>query len=67
MSEAAFVFPITPSTPMAEMSEAWAAAGKQNIFGTGMNVVQMESETGAAGVTTRSATLALSPSQSGTQ
>eukprot|EP00192_Tetraselmis_astigmatica_P000701 CAMPEP_0117666264 /NCGR_PEP_ID=MMETSP0804-20121206/10277_1 /TAXON_ID=1074897 /ORGANISM="Tetraselmis astigmatica, Strain CCMP880" /LENGTH=1326 /DNA_ID=CAMNT_0005473785 /DNA_START=664 /DNA_END=4644 /DNA_ORIENTATION=+ len=49
MSEAAFVFPITPSTPMAEMAEAWAAAGKENIFGTGMTCIQMESETGAAG------------------
>lgn len=49
MSEVAFVFPITPSTPMAELTEAWASASKPNVFGNPMSVVQMESETGAAG------------------
>eukprot|EP00191_Tetraselmis_sp_GSL018_P017843 CAMPEP_0177584818 /NCGR_PEP_ID=MMETSP0419_2-20121207/4125_1 /TAXON_ID=582737 /ORGANISM="Tetraselmis sp., Strain GSL018" /LENGTH=1297 /DNA_ID=CAMNT_0019074435 /DNA_START=268 /DNA_END=4162 /DNA_ORIENTATION=- len=49
MSEVAFVYPITPSTPMAETAEAWAAAKKENIFGSHMTVVEMESETGAAG------------------
>uniref|UniRef100_A0A061SAJ8 pyruvate dehydrogenase (NADP(+)) n=1 Tax=Tetraselmis sp. GSL018 TaxID=582737 RepID=A0A061SAJ8_9CHLO len=49
LSEVAFVFPIAPSTPMAEAVEAWAAAKKKNVFGSPVSVVQMESEAGAAG------------------
>ena len=48
-SEVAAIYPITPSSPMAEHAEAWAAQGKKNIFGSKLNVIEMQSEAGAAG------------------
>ncbi len=48
-SEVASIYPITPSSPMAENAETWAAQGKKNIFGSAVNVVEMQSEAGAAG------------------
>lgn len=48
-SEVASIYPITPSSPMAENAETWAAQGKKNIFGSSVNVVEMQSEAGAAG------------------
>ena len=48
-TEVAGIYPITPSTPMADSVDQWAAAGQKNIFGTPVNVVEMESEAGAAG------------------
>ncbi len=48
-SEVASIYPITPSSPMAENAENWAAQGKKNIFGSAVNVVEMQSEAGAAG------------------
>lgn len=48
-SEVASIYPITPSSPMAEHAEAWAAQGKKNIFGSSVNVLEMQSEAGAAG------------------
>jgi pyruvate-ferredoxin/flavodoxin oxidoreductase len=48
MTEVASIFPITPSTAMAEGVDEWAAAGKQNIFGQTVKVVEMQSEAGAA-------------------
>lgn len=48
-TEVASIYPITPSSPMAENAEAWAAQGKKNIFGSPVNVVEMQSEAGAAG------------------
>ena len=45
----AAIFPITPSTTMAEVVDEWAAQGKKNIFGQTVNVVEMQSEAGAAG------------------
>lgn len=48
-SELAVVYPITPSSPMAELAEEWSAQGKKNIFGNLPKVVQMQSEAGAAG------------------
>ena len=48
-SEVASIYPITPSSPMAENSETWAAQGVKNIFGSAVNVVEMQSEAGAAG------------------
>lgn len=48
-TEVAAIFPITPSSPMAEMVDEWAAHGKQNIFGQPIDVVEMQSEAGAAG------------------
>ena len=48
-SEVAGIFPITPSSPMAEMVDEWAAKGRKNIFGQKVQVVEMQSEAGAAG------------------
>ena len=48
-SEVAAIYPITPSSPMAEHADAWSAKGKKNIFGTPVKVVEMESEGGASG------------------
>lgn len=49
LTEVAAIFPITPSTPMAEGVDEWAAHGRQNIFGQSVKVVEMQSEAGAAG------------------
>ncbi|MCM1149467.1 MAG: pyruvate:ferredoxin (flavodoxin) oxidoreductase, partial [Butyricicoccus sp.] len=48
-TEVAGIYPITPSSPMADNVDQWAAAGRKNIFGTTVKVVEMESEAGAAG------------------
>jgi len=48
-TEVAAIFPITPSSPMAEHVDAWSAHGKKNIFGQEVRVVEMQSEAGAAG------------------
>ncbi|MCG8526402.1 MAG: pyruvate:ferredoxin (flavodoxin) oxidoreductase [Opitutales bacterium] len=48
-SEVAAIYPITPSSDMGENADAWAAAGKKNIFGEPLEVIQMQSEAGAAG------------------
>ena len=48
-TEVAGIYPITPSSPMADYVDQWAAQGKKNIFGTTVKVVEMESEAGAAG------------------
>ena len=48
-TEVAGIYPITPSTPMAEFVDAWAATGKKNIFGMPVKVVEMQSEAGAVG------------------
>lgn len=48
-TEVAGIFPITPSSPMAEHVDEWAANGKKNIFGQPVQVVEMQSEGGAAG------------------
>ena len=48
-TEVASIFPITPSTPMAENVDEWSARGKKNIFGQTVNVTEMQSEAGAAG------------------
>ena len=48
-SEVAAIYPITPSSTMAEYADKWAAAGLKNIFGQTVNVVEMQSEGGAAG------------------
>ncbi len=48
-TEVAAIFPITPSSNMAENVDEWAAAGKKNIFGQPVKVVEMQSEAGAAG------------------
>ena len=48
-TEVAGIFPITPSSPMAEHVDEWAANGKKNLFGRPVKVVEMQSEGGAAG------------------
>ncbi|MBQ6810709.1 MAG: pyruvate:ferredoxin (flavodoxin) oxidoreductase, partial [Firmicutes bacterium] len=48
-TEVASIFPITPSSPMAEYVDEWSAKGQKNIFGHKVNVVEMQSEAGAAG------------------
>jgi pyruvate-ferredoxin/flavodoxin oxidoreductase len=45
----AAIFPITPSTPMAELADEWAAHGRKNIFGQTVKVSELQSEAGAAG------------------
>ncbi len=48
-TEVAGIYPITPSSPMADFVDQWAAAGKKNIFGSTVKVCEMQSEGGAAG------------------
>ena len=47
-TECACIFPITPSSPMAEYIDEWAAQGQKNLFGQTVRVVEMQSEAGAA-------------------
>ena len=49
MSEVAAIYPITPSSPMAENCDEWANAGRKNIFGQVLKLAEMQSEAGAAG------------------
>ena len=49
-TELAAIYPITPSSSMAELVDEWSAEGKKNIFGHPVKVVEMQSEAGAAGV-----------------
>ena len=48
-TEVAGIYPITPSSPMADYVDQWSAAGRKNIFGDTVRVVEMQSEAGAAG------------------
>ena len=48
-TEVAAIYPITPSSPMAELTDEWAANGQKNIFGQEVKVVELQSEGGAAG------------------
>lgn len=49
MNECAYIFPITPSSPMGEEVDEWAEQGKKNLWGQEVKVVEMQSEAGAAG------------------
>ena len=49
-TEVAGIYPITPSSPMAELVDDWAANGRKNMFGRPVKVVEMQSEGGAAGM-----------------
>jgi pyruvate-ferredoxin/flavodoxin oxidoreductase len=49
VSEVIAIYPITPSSPMGELADAWSAVGKSNIFGAVPSVIEMQSEAGAAG------------------
>ena len=46
-TDVAAIYPITPSSPMADTVDQWSAAGLKNIFGNQVKVVEMESKTGA--------------------
>ncbi|MEI3086168.1 MAG: hypothetical protein V8S87_09320 [Oscillospiraceae bacterium] len=48
-TEVAAIYPITPSSPMADFVDQWSAAGRKNIFGSTVKVQEMQSEAGAAG------------------
>ena len=48
-TEVACIYPITPSSPMAEVIDTWSTEGRKNIFGSTVKVVEMQSEGGAAG------------------
>ena len=48
-TEVAGIYPITPSSPMADYVDQWSAAGQKNIFGNTVKVIEMQSEAGAAG------------------
>ncbi len=48
-TEVAGIYPITPSSPMAELVDVYASQGKKNLFGTPVKVVEMQSEAGASG------------------
>src|SRR5579875_3314841 len=49
LNELCCIFPITPSSPMAELADEWSAKGRRNVFGSVPSVVEMQSEAGAAG------------------
>ncbi len=49
LSEVIAIYPITPSSPMAEHADAWSAAGKTNLWGAVPEIIEMQSEAGAAG------------------
>src|SRR6266581_6599032 len=49
LSEVIAIYPITPSTPMGELADAWSATGRPNLWGTVPHVIEMQSEAGAAG------------------
>ena len=49
LSEVAAIYPITPSSPMAEYADEWASQGRKNIFGSTLRLAEMQSEGGAAG------------------
>ena len=48
-TENAAIYPITPSSPMADHTDQWSQQGLKNIFGQTVNIVEMESEGGASG------------------
>jgi pyruvate-ferredoxin/flavodoxin oxidoreductase len=49
LSEVIAIYPITPSSPMGELADEWSAAGRTNLWGAVPDVVEMQSEGGAAG------------------
>ncbi len=49
-TDVAAIYPITPSSVMAEVTEVWASEGKKNIFGNPVEISEMQSEAGAAGI-----------------
>ena len=51
LSDIATIYPITPVASMGETADKWALAGRRNVFGSAMEIKEMESELGAAGAT----------------
>ncbi|MEN3330374.1 MAG: pyruvate-ferredoxin/flavodoxin oxidoreductase [Acidobacteriota bacterium] len=49
VSEAIAIYPITPSSPMAELCDEWASRGRTNLWGTAPEIAETQSEAGAAG------------------
>src|SRR4026209_302447 len=49
LNEVIAIYPITPASPMGEWADAWAAAGRKNLWGTVPSIIEMQSEGGAAG------------------
>ena len=49
INDIAAIYPITPSSPMGELADEWSSQGMTNIWGRPMEVVEMQSEAGAAG------------------
>ena len=49
-SDVAAIYPITPSSPMGEVADDWAAYGRKNIFGQTLRVRELQSEAGASGI-----------------
>ncbi len=49
LSEVVAIYPITPASPMGELADAWSAASKQNVWGSVPDILEMQSEAGAAG------------------
>jgi pyruvate-ferredoxin/flavodoxin oxidoreductase len=49
LNEVIAIYPITPASPMGEWADAWAAAGRKNLWGAVPSVIEMQSEAGAAG------------------
>ena len=52
LTDVAAIYPITPSSPMGELADEWAGAGRTNIWGTVPSIAEMQSEGGAAGRST---------------
>ena len=50
VNEVVAIYPITPSSPMGEYADAWSAGGRPNLWGSVPEVIEMQSEAGAAGV-----------------
>ena len=49
LSEVVILYPITPASPMGEYADAWSGEGRRNVWGSVPEVVEMQSEAGAAG------------------
>ncbi|NND85041.1 MAG: hypothetical protein HKN46_07820, partial [Acidimicrobiia bacterium] len=49
LSEVVAIYPITPASPMGELADAWSQRGQANIWGQVPDVIEMQSEAGAAG------------------
>ena len=49
LAEVVAIYPITPASPMGELADAWSAAGEKNLWGQVPEIVEMQSEAGAAG------------------